>query len=485
MLDKIKGFVKNKKDSNLIKNGFWGLAGNLGKNVLLSLFYLMVARHYSVDEFSKYLIASTIYQSMIVFSSMGLGQWFIREVVSSQNRNLFVKQFLKMQVLLGIAFFFIAIALAFNLYKEMDIRLLSVIFAGNIIFDNIINCVKDVNIAEFQQIKTSKIIVAEAFIKFLIGASLFIYPFSIYILVILLVLVRIITLNIFLKVGTSNAIEINGFLNVPVSFEYFKSIISKNWAFLVIGSTYIIYWRIATIIISKTLPIENVTYYENSFKLFSLAQLVPMVFGVTVFPKFVEYSNSGKITELRSLYTKMFWMYALYGMLVYTFMFSFADILIPFLFGEKYGATSIFTKEMFITFLIFPTSVLQAQILVALKKEKLDMWYNINSFIINTTLCLIGLYFYPSLSVVNYSIFISFLIFHISQDVSLYKNKVSGLTHIFTFIGLSVFLTSIYILLSEIIPNYLLYILFWLLVWGGGLFFVKQNGIFHFNKNEQ
>ena len=75
MLDKIKGFVKNKKDSNLIKNGFWGLAGNLGKNVLLSLFYLMVARHYSVDEFSKYLIASTIYQSMIVFSSMGLGQW--------------------------------------------------------------------------------------------------------------------------------------------------------------------------------------------------------------------------------------------------------------------------------------------------------------------------------------------------------------------------------------------------------------------------
>ena len=484
MIKAITRFINKKKESSLIKNGFWSLAGNLGKNVLLSLFYLMVARHYSVDEFSKYLIASTIYQSMIVFSSMGLGQWFIREVVSSQNRNLFVKQFLKMQVLLGSTFFFISIALAFLLYQETDIRLLSVIFAGNIIFDNIINCIKDVNIAEYQQIKTSKIIVAEALIKFLIGASLFIYPFSIYTLVICLVVVRIITLNIFLKVGTSNTIEINGFWKVPISFEYFKSIISKNWAFLVIGSTYIIYWRIATIIISKTLPLENVTYYENSFKLFSLAQLVPMVFGVTVFPKFVEYSNSGKITELRLLYTKMFWMYALYGMLVYTFMFSFTDILIPFLFGEKYEGTSVFTKEMFTTFLIFPTSVLQAQILVALKKEKLDMWYNINSFIINTSLCLVGLYFYPSLSVVNYSIFISFLIFHISQDVSLYKNKISGLKHIFTFIGLSVFLISIYILLSEMIPNYLLYILFWLLV-GGALFFAKQNGIFHLSKNEQ
>lgn len=485
MIKEITRFINKKKESSLIKNGFWGLAGNLGKNVLLSLFYLMVARHYSVDEFSKYLIASTIYQSMIVFSSMGLGQWFIREVVSSKNRNVFVKQFLKMQVILGSTFFFVAIALAFLLYQETDIRLLSVIFAGNIIFDNIINCIKDVNVAEYQQIKTSKIIVLEAFIKFLIGASLFIYPFSIYTLVICLVVVRIITLKIFLKVGTSDSIEINDFWKVPVSFEYFKSIISKNWAFLVIGSTYIIYWRIATIIISKTLPIENVTYYENSFKLFSLAQLVPMVFGVTVFPKFVEYFNSGKIVELRKLYTKIFWIYAFYGMLVYTFMYSFADILIPLLFGEKYGGTSIFTKEMFITFLIFPTSVLQAQILVALKKEKLDMWYNINSFIINTTLCLVGLYFYPSLSVVNYSIFISFLIFHISQDVSLYKNKISGLTHIFTFIGLSIFLINIYILLSKMIPNYIIYILFWLLVGGAGLLFVKHNRIFYSNKNEQ
>ena len=274
MLQRIKNFAKSKKYSSIIKNGFWGLAGNLGKNLLLSLFYLMVARHYSVDEFSKYLIASTIYQSMIVFSSMGLGQWFIREVVSSKNRNLFVKQFLKMQVLLGSVFFFIAIALAFILYKETDIRILSVLFAGNIIFDNIINCIKDVNVAEFQQIKTSKIIVAEALIKFLIGASLFIYPFSIYTLVVLLVLVRILTVNIFIRIGSSDTLEINGFWRVPVSFEYFKSIIYKNWAFLVIGSTYIIYWRIATIIISKTLPIENVTYYENSFKLFSLTYLL-------------------------------------------------------------------------------------------------------------------------------------------------------------------------------------------------------------------
>ena len=473
MLQRIKNFAKSKKYSSIIKNGFWGLAGNLGKNVLLSLFYLMVARHYSVDEFSKYLIASTISQSMIVFSSMGLGQWFIREVVSSKNRNLFVKQFLKMQVLLGSVFFFIAIALAFILYKETDIRILSVLFAGNIVFDNIINCIKDVNVAEFQQIKTSKIIVAEALIKFLIGASLFIYPFSIYTLVVLLVLVRILTVNIFLRIGSSDTLEINGFWKVPVSYKYFKSIISKNWAFLVIGSTYIIYWRIATIIISKTLPIENVTYYENSFKLFSLAQLIPVVFGVTIFPKLVELSNSGDIKQLRVLYNKVFWLYAIYGMLAYTFMYSFADILIPFLFGEKYEGTAIFTKEMFLTFLVFPTSVLQAQILVALKKEKLDMWYNINSFIVNTTLCLVGLYFYPSLSIVNYSIFISFLIFHFSQDISLYKNKITTLTHIFIFIGLSFLLISSYIFLAEYLNPFLFFALFWLLAGAGFLFYLK------------
>jgi len=460
MQKKIAGLFNSAKGSSLVKNGFWGIAGSIGRSIFLSLFYIIVGRIYAVDEFSKYLIASTLYQAIVVFSSMGLGHWFIREVITVTDKSLFIKQFLKMQIILGLLFFLLSISLAFVLYDEVDIRILSVIFSFNIIFDNIINCIKNVNVAEYAQKRTSKIIVLESFLSFSLAISLYIYPFSIYLLVSFLVLIRFATLNIFLKTGLKD-IDIKSFLTVPVSFEYFKSIIKRNWPFIIIGSASMIYWRSATIIVSKTLPLENVAFYENSFKLFSLAQLIPVMFGVTIFPKFVEYFRANKIQELKALYKKVFWLYVVYSMLGFTFIYSFASTLIPFIFGEKYLGTAHFTVEMFATFLLFPTAFLQAQLLVALNKEKLDMWFNVWSVLLNTTLCFVGIYYFKSLTVVNVSIFISFFIFHLLQDRILIKSKISSLADLFWYIGLSVGLITAFVALHNIVHEIIAFLLFW------------------------
>jgi hypothetical protein len=88
---------------------------------------------------------------------------------------------------------------------------------------------------------------------------------------------------------------------------------------------------------------------------------------------------------------------------------------------------------MFLTFLILPTVLLQANLIVAIGLEKLDMWFNIISLIVNVIGCFVGLYLVRELSVINYSVFCSFLVFHILQDVLLIRKKVTTVVHCLAF----------------------------------------------------
>ncbi|CAM4196526.1 oligosaccharide flippase family protein [Zobellia nedashkovskayae] len=456
--------LKSKLESKVLKNSFWGLAGSLFQNVFLSLFYVLIARHYSVDDFAKYIIANSLYQMIVAFSSMGLGHWFIREVINHSDKNKLAAKFLKMQAYFGIFFFSVNLILAFFLYTDSTVRILSLLFAANIIFDNIIYSIKNVNIAQFSQKKTVLVLSIEAFSKFVIACLLFVYPFSIIYLAILLVITRFITLNLFLRIGAAEGFTLTGFWREEIPFSYIKGILSKYWPFAVIGSAYVIYWKIDTLIISKILPLEDVAHYENSFKIFSLAQLVPVVLSSTMLPKLVELHQKPDKTELQAVYKKIFRILMLYGLGAFTFTYSFADELVPWIFGEKYAESAQYTKEMFFTILVFPTSLLQANMLIAMKLEKLDMWFNINSVLINSAICLIGLYFIKSLSIVNYAIFISFIIFHISQDVVLLKNKIVGLPHIVGYLLITLITVCLYMFLQTKINDVILFPLFWIVI---------------------
>ena len=473
-MQKILNKISPKFRSKIFKNSFWGVAGSLTQNILLSLFYVLIARHYSVEDFSEYLIANSLYQMIVAFSAMGLGHWFIREIVNIENKSELAAKFLKMQTYFGLFFLIVNIILALVLYENPTVQKLSILFAINIIFDNIIYSIKNINIAQFAQKKTVTVLSIEAFAKFGIACILFIYPFNIVILTILLVITRFITLNLFLKIGSADGINLMGFWKVKLPLDFIKNILSKYWPFAIIGSAYVVYWKSATLIISKMLPLSAVAHYENSFKIFSLAQLIPVVLSSTLLPKFVEYSKNQDTEGLKSLYHKVFLFCTIYGLGAFTFTYSFADEILPLIFGEKYADSAIFTKEMFLTMLVFPTSLVQANILIALKLEKLDMWFNINSILINTTLCLVGLSFWSSLSVVNYSIFISFAVFHLSQDIVLLKNKLTSLSHILLFIIGTASIVLTYIFLSKIISPYLLFIGLWFIVAAIVMLFLYQ-----------
>lgn len=451
-------------EKGFFKNSIWGLASNIIQNVLLSVFFLIIARKFEVKDFSNYLIANSLYQVISSFSALGLGQWFIRQLAEEGDLKLFLNKFLKIQIGAGIFFYIINIIVAWFLYDDDTIKILAVLMGINIVFDNIIYTVKNLNIAQFEQNKTFIVLIVEAVIKVILGVILFIYPYSIIEMAVFLVLTRVFTLNLFLRISTSRLTDFKSIISNKVSIQDVKSLIIANWPFIIVGSISIIYWRIGSILISKFLSVANVATYEIAYKFFSLAQIIPVIVSASIFPELLKAHKHGSDPAFQQLYKLVFKIYLVFGFLAFTFIYSFADPIVSLAFGENYADASFYTKQMFLTMLVFPTALLQANILIILKLEKKDMWFNIISFLVNLFLSLLGFIYFKSLSVINISIFASFIIFHLLQDYVLVRKKIAKpLDIIYAYLILLACLIS-YIFLATAFNNYLLFISFWILL---------------------
>jgi len=452
------------RKSNLARNSFWGIAANGSQSVLMSLFYVILARKYAVSEFSYFLIANSVYQFLATISNLGLGQWFTREIVSVPGHEEIVNKFLKLQFYSGICFYIVNFFLAFALYSSHEIRLLVILLGINIVFDNLIYVIKSLNIARFEQNITFKIIILDSSLKFLMVFLLLFHSFSIVVLSTGLICIRFLTLNLFLKYGSRKAINLRLLWAYKISLIEVKKIVLVNWPFLVISSVSIIYWRIGNIIISKTLSLLDVAVYEISFRVFSVAQVLPLIISSSLYPHLIELHNSGDKIKFSAFYKKYFYLFWIYGLFMYTFIYSFADKLIPFVFGHNYQTTPAYAKEMFLTILLFPTGLLQAIMLTSMKLERIDMVINVISLVVSILLMAIGLSFVKSLSVINISIFISFLVFHICQDYFLIRRGIATAKHVIGFYLLSAGFVTGYIYLASRFSGQILFFLVWSLI---------------------
>ena len=462
--------------SSLFKNGAWGLFSNVLQVILISLFFAILARKYAANQFAQFLIATTVYQLVASFSSLGLGQWFIRQFLQEEDQFTLTNKFLKTQVGLGMFFYLVNIGLAYTIYADGQIRLLCVILGTNIIFDNFINALKSLNIAQHKQAKTAAILIIDSSLKLLVGCLLFVNPFSAVVLSCFMIVVRIITLSLFIKLGSSNSINLKSLWKAKISYIDLKALVLKNWQFIVIGSISIIYWKIANIIISKKLTLQDVANYEISFRIFYIFTIVPLVASATIFPHFIAYFTKKDKLGLKQFYHKIFFVYASLALISYAFLYTFAGLIIPIAFGNSYSGAVLCLQQMALTFLILPTVLLQANLIVSIGLEKMDMWFNIVSLVFNVAGCFIGLYFMQSLGVINYSIFISFTIFHVLQDVLLIWKKYTTLKHAILFYALIAILVFGYRYLIEDLNPYIGFSIFCfvLLIVSIVVFFSKQ-----------
>jgi O-antigen/teichoic acid export membrane protein len=415
-----------------MSNSIWGVISNIVQNLLFSIFFVVIARIYDKQEFGQYVIANTLYSFMLAFSSLGLGHWFIREIIQQEEKQTITRTFFKVQLLIGIFFYGVNLITTYLLYQDPMIRTLSIIIGTNLIFDNIINVIKSLNIANEDQKKTFALLTIEAALKCGIALILLVQKIDLVLLSVLLILLRLITLNLFIRMGSSRSIGLMEIISVRVNWKQMRTLVFSNWAFIVISSMSILNWRIGNILVSKWLTMDDVAHYEISFKLFSLAYLIPIIVSQSIYPQFIKALGVSR-ESLKSMYQKAYWPMFIYGFMAFCFVYAYSDTILPWLFGEKYQAASIYCKQMFAVLLIFPTIILQANVLLALKLEKLDMLCNVFAVLVNVLICVVGLAWYKDLSVINIAIFSSFFVFHLIQDLILIKQKITTLLHVICF----------------------------------------------------
>jgi len=411
--------------SELLLNSLWGVSANLIQTGLTSAFFVILAHKFAADSFAQFLIANTVYQLVAAFSSMGLSQWFIREYTNIESKVSFTIDYFKIQLILSVGFYVVNAVISYGLYNSVDVRILSLILGVNILFDNLGNAIKSLNIAELQQRKTAMVLLIDSALKLVVGGVLFVYPLSIISVAALLVAARLITINLFIRIGSAGSIAFVEVWRRKPGWKYLRRLLIDNWYFVVIGSVSVVYWSTANIIISKMLALKDVANYEISFKIFSIAILLPIVASGSIFPRFVALAKAGEVDKLRILFRNIQGIYTAISLLAYAFVVSFAQFWLPFIFGSAYADAVVCINLMFLTFLVFPAVLLQANLIVALNMEKMDMFFNLVSLFLNVAGCLLGLSLYRKLSVVNYSVAFSFLVFHLLQDALLVKKQIT------------------------------------------------------------
>jgi O-antigen/teichoic acid export membrane protein len=430
--------------NKVFQNSIWGIFSSLFQNIVFSIFFIVLARKLDSSVLSSYIISNTFYGLMLSFSSLGMGQWFVRKMVNDSKNIKHINLFISVQLFSGFIFYILQNIIVFNLYEEKIIHQISFILGFNIILDNILYVTKTVNVINNDQRKTFIITSSEALMKLIFAYFIWLYGTSVIVIVFTLVLLRLISVVFFIQYGLPQDIVIR-VRSIIFSFtfsELFKTVHSNKY-FIFIGSISVLFWSFGNIVVSKLIGLSYVPHFEISYKLFTMAELVPLVFSASIFPVLTQKYKSD-YNGLVLYFRKIFWIYAAYGFLSFMFILFFSDFFIPRLFGVGYIDTARYSIQLFFTMLLFPTSLLQANLLIAMGYERRDMWYNLFMLLSHIIISLTLLYFFKDLTFLNLSIFLSFLLFHLSQDFFLIKKQILTKYEVLFYYTLIIFFTLVF-----------------------------------------
>lgn len=473
----MKNILTKYINGKIISNSSWGISSSIIQNILYSGFFIIIARQYEVTEFSSYIISNNIYGLMLSFSAMGLGQWFIRSLMNNDQieNNLTIAKFFKMQLILGIIFYLVNVTLSALLYRNETIIIISAIIGINIIFDNLIYVLKHINIKNFEQKKTFAINISDAILKFSLAIVILIIKIPLIPMAFSVIIIRFISMNMFIKYGTSYNINIKQIVNQEISYFEIKNIIINNYSFVIIGSISVLFWSLGGIIVSVFYTLNDVSNYEIAFKLFSMAEIIPVIVSSSIFPMLIKLDKENYYKKIQ-LYKNAFIIYSIYGLLSYTFMLSYSKDIIPFAFGINFGESVKMSEDMFLTMVLFPSGLLQANMLISMNREKLDMKLNITSLTVNLVLSMLGTILIGKIFVINYSIFIAFLVFHILQNIYLVRFNVLSIYEVIKNYAILISIVISFGYINRVIDSKLLFFYYWIsiIIAIGSTIIIKQ-----------
>lgn len=406
----------------LLRESSWGLISTAVQVLAMTAFFVLVAHHYSKLDLAKFMVANTVYQLMASISTLGLSSWFIREREQDTSGNA-PAAFLRVQLVSGSVFFLLTAATG-CFYADSTIRELLLLLGVTILADSFLYSVKSLAISQDRQQNVVRLQLLDAGARLLAVGGAIVLHASIVTMVTGLVGLRLVVAAGYATSGRAQDFAIGRLFSNGIPWRQMGVIVGRNWYFVVLGSVSLLYWRTSNFLVFNFLSLHDVANYEVAFRVFSIAQMLPIVVAGSLLPRLVMLLSQGQEARAKRLMAFSCRLGFVYGLLVWSIIQSFGGYLIPFVFGAQYQDAQPAAAHMAFTLLLFPTGILQASLLTALKLERKDMWFNVISLAACIVFAVGGLFFVArALWVVNLAIFASFLLFHLCQDVLLVRRQ--------------------------------------------------------------
>ncbi|MDP5230866.1 MAG: flippase [Cellulophaga sp.] len=333
MINKIKTISKESGFLRYFQNTSWLLVEKVIRLVVALSIGVWVTRYLGPEQFGILSYAQSFVAIFGAFSTLGLTDILMRELVKSEERkNLLIGTSFWLQML-GSLFIMLCIAIAIYVNDNDPLTNKIIVILGMVTFINSFGVIT----AYFYSIVKSSYIVIPSLIGLVLSSALKIY----FILTEAQLLYFVYLLAFDMVFLTTGQIwyyfrEGNSIFNWRFSWQIAKSLLNDSWPLVLSAIVISIYMKIDQVMIQELLGNTAVGIYSTAVVLSEAWYFIPMIICSSLFPAIVNAktkSNDLYMQRLQRLYDLM----AALGFSIVFPVILFSDWGINFLYGDAFA----------------------------------------------------------------------------------------------------------------------------------------------------
>lgn len=371
-----------------LKNIVYQLINLAGSKVLMYIFFIVLARLVSVDEFGQYNYIMTYSIFWSILMDFGFEPYITRQVAAGEDKGQIFSQNLSLKLVfltLGFAGL-VALSPLFMIDNVLLILMAGTAFAADSMTRFLYAFVRGAQDLKYESIITfcQKVVFVFAGVYLL-----FLRPDIFYIFLLLTILNVIFFFIVLILVLNKYSIKLSFRLNWNEYYGKIKYLLP----FFIISIFSIIYFKIDIFMLKYFGDDYQVGIYSAAFRLLESFQVIPSAILVALFPSLVSTWLESE-EKFKKLFEKVLSVLLGASLVVVTGGWLYGDIIIKLLYGSKYTASIAIFNVLLIAILFMFINYLLTQTLIALEKQTLYSRWVISCALFNAgvNILLIPLY---------------------------------------------------------------------------------------------
>lgn len=206
----------------------------------------------------------------------------------------------------------------------------------------------------------------------------------------------------------------NSIFNWKFDLSLSKRLLSQSWPLILSGFSMMIYLRVDQLFVGTMLSMYDLGLYSVVVKLAEFGNFIPGILITSTIPIII--ANKNKIEVYTHRLTKLYSIVLFSSIVLFLFLFIFADYIILFLYGVEYIAASNILRVYSFAIVPFFLSMVLAQYFIIENLTKYSLYTTLIGAVSNVILNLIlipifGIYGAAIATVISYSLLIISLLF--------------------------------------------------------------------------